>query len=448
MKTEIRPENEMKDSGIEYIGMIPKDWEVRKVCHLAEKVTDYVASGSFATLVQNVQYLDAPDYAQLIRTVDLSGSIMKQPVYVSKEAYEFLSNSNLFGGELILPNIGSVGCVYQYKKMYDYATLAPNAILLDMKENNRFYFYWFSNPIVVESLKMLGNSAVQVKFNKSQLRQYMLPKPSLSEQQAIADYLDEVCSKIDEIIAEAKASIEEYKELKQAVIFEAVTKGLDRNVEMKDSGYDFIGCIPAKWKMCKVRHLGILQNGISIGGEAFGNGYPFVSYGDVYRNYSLPKTVDKLVRSSEEDRKRYSVERGDWFFTRTSETIDEIGFSCVCEETILDAVFAGFLIRVRPFNGKIYTGFAKYYFRSKHLRSFFVKEMNLVTRASLAQGLLKDAPVVLPPYNEQVEIANYLENRCEIIDSVIENKESTIADLEAYKKSLIYELVTGKRRVV
>lgn len=276
----------------------------------------------------------------------------------------------------------------------------------------------------------------------------LIPFPPLSEQQAIADYLDETCSKIDEIIAEAKASIDEYKELKQSVIFEAVTKGLDKNVEMKDSGYDFIGNIPSKWEMCKVRHLGTAQNGISIGGDAFGSGHPFVSYGDVYKNYSLPKTVDKLVQSSEEDRKRYSVEKGDWFFTRTSETIEEVGFSCVCEETIPDAVFAGFLIRVRPFNNRIYTGFAKYYFRSNHLRTFFVKEMNLVTRASLAQGLLKDAPVVVPPYDEQIEIANYLENKCEIIDGVIKDKESTINDLEAYKKSLIYEVVTGKRRVV
>ena len=276
----------------------------------------------------------------------------------------------------------------------------------------------------------------------------MIVAPTLSEQQAIADYLDETCSEIDEIIAEAKASIDEYKELKQSVIFETVTKGLDKNVEMKDSGYDFIGYIPSKWEMCKVRHLGTAQNGISIGGDAFGLGHPFVSYGDVYKNYSLPKTVDKLVQSSEEDRKRYSVEKGDWFFTRTSETIEEVGFSCVCEETIPDAVFAGFLIRIRPFNNRIYTGFAKYYFRSNHLRTFFVKEMNLVTRASLAQGLLKDAPVIVPPYDKQIEIANYLENRCAVIDGVIKDKESTIADLEAYKKSLIYEVVTGKRRVV
>lgn len=299
-------------------------------------------------------------------------------------------------------------------------------------------------------MRQFANGILEIRLRVSShdILHQKVAVPDYDEQQAIADYLDKTCSKIDKIIAEAKASIDEYKELKQSVIFEAVTKGLDKNVEMKNSGYDFIGCIPSEWEMFKVRHLGTAQNGISIGGDAFGSGHPFVSYGDVYKNYSLPKTVDKLVQSSEEDRKRYSVEKGDWFFTRTSETIEEVGFSCVCEETIPDAVFAGFLIRVRPFNNRIYTGFAKYYFRSNHLRTFFVKEMNLVTRASLAQGLLKDAPVVVPPYDEQIEIANYLENKCEIIDGVIKDKESTINDLEAYKKSLIYEVVTGKRRVI
>ena len=267
VKTVIRPKTEMKNSGIEYIGKIPNDWEVRKVGYLAAKITDYVASGSFATLAQNVQYLDEPDYARLIRTVDLSGSVNKQPVYVSKEAYKFLSNSNLFGGELILPNIGSVGCVYQYKKIYEHATLAPNSILLDMKENNRFYFYWFSNPIVGESLKILGNSTVQVKFNKSQLRQYMLPRPPLSEQQAIADYLDKTCSKIDEIIAEAKASIDEYKELKQSVIDKAVLHGLCNGM-MKDSGNDLIGKIPLSWEMRKLKYVADFNPGITTAYDA------------------------------------------------------------------------------------------------------------------------------------------------------------------------------------
>lgn len=212
--------------------------------------------------------------------------------------------------------------------------------------------------------------------------------------------------------------------------------------EMKDSGYEYIGNIPANWKICKVRHIGSPQNGISFGGDAYGEGYPFVSYGDVYRNFSLPKQVKGLIQSYDADRKRYSVQKGDIFFTRTSETKEEIGFSCVCEESIPDAVFAGFLIRIRPFNNKIDTGFAKYYFRSHHLRAYFVKEMNLIIRASLGQELLKGAPVLLPPKDEQQAIADYLDDRCSKIDEIIAEATASIEEYKELKQAVIFEAVT------
>lgn len=426
----------MKNTGMLWLGQIPVDWELGKVKYAFNRKKEKSTEKD-------------PTVLSLARTGvkvrDISTN--EGQLAASYEGYNPVEPNDLLLNPMDL--VSGANCSISKVS----GVISPAYVNLRAKIGfePRYYDYYFKTQYWNMGFFAHGKGVSfenRWTLNDATLKDYYIPMPLLSEQQAIADYLDETCSKIDEIIAEAKASIDEYKELKQSVIFEAVTKGLDKNVEMKDSGYDFIGDIPSKWEMCKVRHLGTAQNGISIGGDAFGSGYSFVSYGDVYKNYSLPKTVDKLVRSSEEDRKRYSVEKGDWFFTRTSETIEEVGFSCVCEETIPDAVFAGFLIRVRPFNNRIYTRFAKYYFRSNHLRTFFVKEMNLVTRASLAQGLLKDAPVVVPPYDEQIEIANYLENKCTIIDGVIKDKESTIKDLESYKKSLIYEVVTGKRRVV
>ena len=429
----IRPETEMKDSGIEWIGDIPANWGKSKLKYLGVYINGYAFKPS--------------DWSargrQIIRIQDLTGSNSGEPNYFDGTLDE---KYRVVNGDILVSWAATLDAFVWTKEdgwlNQHIFKAVPNEKIV------KGYFLWLLKVAMDNMNNDDKHGIVMQHVTIGLFNNYVVPLAPYTEQQAIADYLDETFSKIDEIIAEAKASIAEYKELKQSVIFKAVTKGLNKNVAMKDSGYDFIGCIPSEWEMCKVRHLGTAQNGISIGGDAFGSGHPFVSYGDVYKNYSLPKTVDKLVQSSEEDRKRYSVEKGDWFFTRTSETIEEVGFSCVCEETIPDAVFAGFLIRVRPFNNRIYTGFAKYYFRSNHLRTFFVKEMNLVTRASLAQGLLKDAPVVVPPYDEQIEIANYLENKCEIIDGVIKDKESTINDLEAYKKSLIYEVVTGKRRVV
>lgn len=425
----------MKESGIEWVGLIPDDWKIAKNNRLFN-ISKQLVNENW----KNTQLLSLTKSGIIEKNINDGGG--KQPE--SFGTYQYVEKDDIV---LCLFDI-DVSAVFSDRSKYDGMISPAYRVMKCTDAILPVYAKWWFDAVNIGRYYLIYTKSLRKTIDADGFGNILTVVPPLSEQQAIADYLDETCSKIDEIIAEAKASIDEYKELKQSVIFEAVTKGLDKNVEMKDSGYDFIGDIPSKWEMCKVRHLGTAQNGISIGGDAFGSGYSFVSYGDVYKNYSLPKTVDKLVRSSEEDRKRYSVEKGDWFFTRTSETIEEVGFSCVCEETIPDAVFAGFLIRVRPFNNRIYTRFAKYYFRSNHLRTFFVKEMNLVTRASLAQGLLKDAPVVVPPYDEQIEIANYLENKCTIIDGVIKDKESTINDLEAYKKSLIYEVVTGKRRVV
>lgn len=439
---------QMKNSGVEWIGQIPDTWDVRKISSIVPIVTDFVASGSFADLREHVQYLDQPDYAMLVRTADLSGT-RDNTVYISKESYEFLSNSNLFGGEIILSNIGSVGNVFCFEPMYPRCSLAPNAIMLNGTECNRYLYYWFLCPTTNEALKRIGSHAVQSKFNKTQLKQMPVLCPPLAVQRGIVAYLDCQCELIDSIIDKTKSSIEEYKKLKQAIITQAVTKGVHGDRPMKDSGIDWIGEIPDEWNVSKIRYIGKLQNGISKGSEFFGEGWPFVSYGDVYKNYSLPRSVSGLVNSNTEEQQQYSVSYGDIFFTRTSETIEEVGFSAVCEETIQNAVFAGFVIRLRPYNvdSKITTSYAKYYFRSEHIRKYLVKEMNLVTRASLGQTLLNSIIVLLPSKTEQNEIAIYLDSKCSELDELIIKKEKLIAELESYKKSMIYEYVTGKKEI-
>ncbi|ELH5150315.1 restriction endonuclease subunit S [Vibrio cholerae] len=268
--------------------------------------------------------------------------------------------------------------------------------------------------------------------------------PSQTEQKAIATFLDRETQRIDSLIEEKQTFIKLLKEKRQALISHVVTKGLNPNVEMQDSGIEWIGQVPKHWGISKVRYLGQCQNGINIGGEFFGHGTPFVSYGDVYNNTSLPEQVQGLVLSTEKDRDNYSVIAGDVLFTRTSETIEEIGFSAVCKSTIEQAVFAGFLIRFRPDEGNLEVGFSEYYFRNEKLRAFFAKEMNLVTRASLSQDLLKKMPVLLPPIDEQNEIANYLQAECNKFSEIFAETEKTILLLKERRTSLISAVVTGK----
>lgn len=120
----------------------------------------------------------------------------------------------------------------------------------------------------------------------------------------------------------------------------------------------------------------------------------------------------------------------------------------MCEETIPNATFAGFVIRVRPFDNTLYTGYSKYYFRSSHHRAFLVKEMNLVTRASLGQDLLKSMPVLVPPMEEQKEIAEFLDKRCKAIDNAIETKLKIIDKITAYKNHLFMKWLQGRKRCI
>lgn len=268
--------------------------------------------------------------------------------------------------------------------------------------------------------------------------------PPVNEQNKIVRFLDFKTTKIDQLIEKKKSLIEKLNEQRSAVITQAVTKGLDKTVKMKSSGIDWLGDMPSRWNIEKLRFIGVCQNGINIGAEYFGQGDPFLSYGDVYKNYEIPEAVKGLVQSSDSDKKSYSVECGDIFITRTSETVEEIGLSSVCKRTIDDAVFAGFLIRVRPDVNKINMDFSKYYFRNYLLRAFFVKEMNLVTRASLSQELLKKLPVLLPPIEEQIDIAKFLDRKTQQIDKMISKVRLVLERLEEYRSAIITDSVTGK----
>lgn len=211
--------------------------------------------------------------------------------------------------------------------------------------------------------------------------------------------------------------------------------------EYKDSGVKWIGEIPKHWKVIRLRYLGTAQNGISKSGDYFGNGFPFVTYGDAYNN-AFFDTASGLASSTKEDQILYSIEKGDILFTRTSETIDEIGFSSVCLKTIPQATFSGFLIRFRPSSKSLDIKFSSYYFRSKIHRNYFSKNMNIVIRASLGQTLLKSLPVLLPPLTEQTEMVSYLDAKVSKIDRYISTAEKKIAALDELKQVTIADAVT------
>ena len=425
---------EMKDSGVEWVGEIPADWDV-----LRNKNTFTCRKKLVGAESSTIQLLSLTTKG--IRKKDVNNAEGKLPE--SFDTYQYVQVD-----ELVMC-LFDLDCSAVFSGISPYfGMISPAYKVLSCLKNMvpRYAEYWFK---YVSDGRKFNHYAKNIRYTLSYEEFSSLPilVPHIDIQKKIVSFLDSKCSKIDDIIARGQAAIEKLKEYKLSVITEAVTKGLNPEASMKDSGYEFIGKIPATWRVLQLRYVGKCQNGISKSGEFFGTGFPFVSYSDVYKNYELPVTTSGLIESSGSERKSYSVQKGDVFFTRTSETIEEVGLTAVCLKSIEKATFAGFLIRVRPNKDIINPLFSKYYFRSEHHRQFIVKEMNLVTRASLGQELLKRLPVLLPPLHEQQEISTYLENKCVAIDQSISKKQLVIDKLTEYKKSLIYEVVTGKKEV-
>lgn len=425
----------MKDSGIEWIGQIPDDWNIlptkRFFRHTKTLAGEQVDSYERLALTMN---------GVIKRSKDDSEGLQPEKF----DTYQVLHENELVFKLIDLANVKTsrVGL-----SLYNGIVSPAYIVLTNDSKDNRFFYYYFISMYYNEIFNNLGDNGVRSSLNAQDLLNVPMVNIPNDIQIRIADFLDDKCGKIDRYIEKQQQIIEKLKEYKQAVITEAVTKGLDTDVPMKDSGIEWIGEIPEYWEIRRLRYLGTCVNGISKGGEFFGSGYPFVSYSDVYKNMVLPKEVSGLVEATESEREWYSVKEGDVFFTRTSETIEEVAFTSTCMKTINNATFAGFLIRFRPTTDLLTKEFSKYYFRSSKHRLFFVKEMNLVTRASLSQELLKRLPVLLPSIEEQKKIAEFLDKKCSDLDVVINRKKSVIEKLNEYKKSLIYETVTGKIEV-
>lgn len=404
-----------KDSGIEWIGKIPEHWMVMK---LKRCFKVYNGREILNEIDKNEDGID----------VFGSGGAFKKT-----DNYIYNQESVLFGRK------GTIG-----KPIYVNYPFWTVDTMYYTKYKGGMYPKFFYYVLKTFPWEIHTTTTALPSIVGSDIENEYWGIPAFFEQKEIADFLDDICYRIDKSTQLKKQQIATLQKYLQSLITETVTKGLNPDVKIKNSGVQWIGDIPEHWDLKRLRYLGVLQNGISKSSEHFGHGFPFVSYGDVYKNIELPNKVKGLVNSTLSDRRIYSVERGDVFFTRTSETVQEIGFTSTCLETIEEATFAGFLIRFRPSLNNLIPNYSKYYFRSNIHRNHFVKEMNLVTRASLSQELLKKLPVLLPPKEEQVQIADYLDEKCFYIETLIKENQQIIEHLEKYKNSLIYEAVTGK----
>ena len=426
----------MKDSGIEWIGEIPEGWEIIPVKYLAKYNYDtlaescspdfefsYIDIGSVTytdgiTNYQNFKFKDAPSRA---RRIVHSGDILVSTVRTYLRAVACVNEHRL-------PQIASTGFLVLQA---DISKIHPHFLMYSVLSDN------FICKVEANSV---GISYPAI--NASQIVHFKLPIPQLSEQFLLVTYLDRQCSEIDALLSKTLSSIEEYKKLKQAVITQAVTKGVRGEREMKDSGVEWIGEIPKEWVCEKIKYATSISRGLfnhrPRNDERYYNGkYPFIQTGDVANAtkyiVSYSQTLNELGKSVSKE-----FPKG----TLTMTIAANVGDVAILN---FDAYFPDSVVGFVP-NKNIRTLYLFYVFSA--MKDEFIRTAIKSTQLNLNIDRVKETfiPVTLN-VNEQCEIENYLESKCAEIDGLIAKKEQLVKELESYKKSLIYEVVTGKREV-
>ena len=284
-----------------------------------------------------------------------------------------------------------------------------------------------------------------------ELKSIFIPLPPLPEQQRIADYLDKQCSIMDKLAENLQQQIEKLKEYKQSVITEAVTKGLDPNVAMKDSGIEWIGQIPKEWKVIPIKSLFSFGKGLTITkADLQENGVKVINYGQIHAKYNRGVSINNnLYRFVSEKflstNHNSLIEFGDFIFADTSEDIDGAGNFVYIDKH--DKIFAGYhtLILQSLYNND--NKFLAYLFLSTQWRQQIKKRICGIKVFSISKNILSCLTIIRPPLPEQQRIVDYLDKKCEEIDKLIKIKQEKIDRLSEYKKSLIYECVTGKKEI-
>lgn len=323
---------------------------------------------------------------------------------------------------------------------YDGSVSLINTILTPREAMHPGYYNWlFHTSAFADEFYKWGHGIVDDLWTTrwQEMKHIVVPVPSMEEQQAIAAYLDEQCALIDEAIAEAKASIEEYKAWKASIIFETTTKGLHNDVEMRECPFGWLISIPKHWLTFALHQITFqVKNKNSRLNET---NLLSLSYGKIKRKDI--NTTDGLLPASFDG---YNIiENGDIVLRLTDLQNDHtslrVGRST--ERGIITSAY----VTLRTYNPSN----SKYLYYLLHsfdiLKGFY--GMGSGVRQGLNYDEVKELKIVLPPQKEQEEITEYLDQKCDEIDSIISQKQVLISNLESYKRSLIYEAVTGKRKV-
>ena len=413
-----------KDSGVEWIGKIPQDWKLSKYKYFAR-------SGMGETILSE----------QLVENgIPVYSATQEEKVF----GYVSEANVKLKCGDFVIPARGnSIGCVTFVKN--DLATCTQTTIFSKLNGIcNKFLYYcclglkdhWFN----------FDDTAIP-QITVKQVQNNPLPLPTIQVQQAIADYLDKKCGEIDKIVETEKAVIEKLKEYKQSIITEAVTKGLDKSVPLKDSGIEWIGKIPQHWESIKLKFCTYIRARLGWKGlkaeEYVEEGYPFLSAFNIVNSKLVFEDLNFINQFRYDESPEIKLQEDDVLLVKDGAGIGK----CAIVENMSKPSTVNGSIAVITTDNSLKGKFLYYYFLSNLFQAYIDRLKDGMGVPHLFQSDLREITIVIPKVKEQQQIAEYLDKKCDEIDKAITDKEKLIEKFTEYKKSLIYECVTGKKEV-
>ncbi len=419
----------MKDSGIEWIGEIPEGWSKNKVIRLF----DIIGSG---TTPKNITS-DFP-VVNWIQSGDITGSFMPTcKNVISANLLSQYSALKVYPAPFIIIAMYGASVGNASISLIDGCVNQACCVLSSPSCNLHYAFYVIKSAQSYLVRKAVGGG--QPNISQETIKQLWLPLPPLSTQDIIVRNLDATCSKIDDLLSSVHASIEEYKKLKQAVITLAVTKGVRGEREMKDSGVEWIGEIPAEWSVQRIKTIFSIRNERNYLPLEQVNLISLYTDKGVVQHCDIEKTTGNKASNADGYKKVYP---NDMIVNIILCWMGAIGRSNYAGVTS-----PAYDVYVP--SSKIECKFYHYYFRTLGFSGDCYKNGRgiMAMRWRTYSDQFRSIKVVVPPLEEQKEIVGYLDAKCAEIDGLIAKKEQLAKELESYKKSLIYEVVTGKREV-
>jgi type I restriction enzyme, S subunit len=429
-----------KDSGVEVVENIPDAWEIKKIKHVTDIYGRIGYRGyTVNDIVSSEEGVISLSPSNIINNKLVTG---KNDTYISWDKYEESPEIKVFMGDIIFVKTASVGKVAFVDNNLGPATLNPQLIVMkNIKINKKFFFYVLSSNLIKNQVEQGLFGGVVGTLSQVKINNFYITIPSESEQEKIVDFLDAELDKVELVIFKKKKQIATLQQYRQSLITEAVTKGLDAEAPMRDSGVDWIGEVPEHWELCQLkRKMKLITDGAHISPETEDAQYNFISVVDLKKGKIDFENALKTNISSYNYLVRTGCkpQKGDVLLSKDG----TIGKSVVVENE--DFVVASSLIINRPNRDEVDSDFLSFLFQSNLVQRqlFSYLKGSALKRISLTN--VKKIMCLFPPMSEQVSIANRLKESTDKIERLIDEIHDQIEILQNYSQSLIYEAVTGK----